>query len=349
MTATISESASHLFRTEFPQLSALVQKRLEVEWRYHRRSDAAGTVPQDLLEYADDFGRMLKVAYRHSLLDALREEANWYATVFEARGSGHPVFAALLESWIVVIQGVIKPPECNELSAPLQILHQELPRMREQSRDYLRSRRAGPGSPLVTCLLRGDVQGARDIVFRLLSEGRSLERLIVDSILPAMAEVGLRWELHEVEIYQEHLATEAVRTLLAGIVPMKQPTNLQPSHTALVSCVPGDKHDLVPLALWAYLEVRGWAAKNLGTSLPAHQIARAVATFAPDAVFLVLTLLPQLDDALKAIAMVRERSADCRILIGGRGAEAGRAILERAGAVVARDFDEAFRISEGGV
>jgi methanogenic corrinoid protein MtbC1 len=130
---------------------------------------------------------------------------------------------------------------------------------------------------------------------------------------------------------------------------MKQATHLRPSHTALVSCVPGDKHDLVPLALWAYLEVRGWSARNLGTSLPADQIARAVANFSPDTIFLVLTLLTQLDDALETIAMIRAQSGNCRIVIGGRGAEAARATLERAGAIVARDFNEACRMLEGGV
>lgn len=348
MTSMLSESASHLFTMEFQQLRALVQKRIEVEWRYHRRLDGTGIGLPALFEYADNFGQMLRVVYRYSLLEALRDEANWYATVFSARGSGHLEFAALLESWIVVIQGVIKPPECNELSAPLQRLHQDLPQIVKQTTDSLRSMSAGPVSSLVACLLRGDVQEAREIVLGLLSERHSVDQLIIDLLLPAMKEVGLRWELHTVEIYQEHLATEAVRALLAGIAAMKQPVQPGRSPTALVSCVPGDKHDLVPLALWAYLEVRGWSAKNLGTSLPAEQIARGVDDFAPDAIFLVQTLLSQLDDALKTIAMIRAQSGNCKIVIGGRGAEVARAILETAGAIVVRDFNEACQASAGG-
>ena len=348
MTSPLSESASRLFATECHQLSALVQRRIEVEWHYHRRSEDTGIGLPALFEYADNFGRMLKVVYRYSLLDAFREEANWYATVFSARGSGYLTFATLLESWIVAIQGVIKPPECNELSAPLQRLHEELPGIAKQAADSLRALATGPVSPLAACLLRGEVQGARAIVSGLLGEGRSLDRLIIDPILPAMAEVGLRWELHAVEIYQEHLATEAVRTLLAGMAAMKPTARPAPSRTALVSCVPGDKHDLVPLALWAYLEARGWTAKNLGTSLPADQIARVVADLAPDTVFLVQTLLSQLDDALQTIAMIRAQSGHCGIVIGGRGAEAARAILETAGAIVARDFNQACRMSAGG-
>ncbi|RMH41517.1 MAG: cobalamin B12-binding domain-containing protein [Gammaproteobacteria bacterium] len=345
MTTMLSESASHLFTAEFKQLSALVQKRIEVEWDYHQRSKDTGIGLPELLVYADKFGQMLKVVYRYSLLKAFQEEANWYATTFSARGSGHLLFAALLESWIVAIEGVIKPPECNELAAPLQQLHQELPEIIAQNADSIRELNAGPVSPLVACLLRGDISGARDIVSGLVDQGRSLDRLIIDLILPAMAEVGLRWELHTVEIYQEHLATEAVRSLLVWIAEMKQ--DVQPSPpTALISCVPGDEHDLVPLALWAYLEVRGWSARNLGKSLPADQIARAVADLDPDTLFLVQTLLSQLDDALKTIDLVHTLCGDCQIVVGGRGAEAAREILENANAIVVNNFDEACRISE---
>lgn len=346
MTSILSESAARVFTTEFPQLSALVQKRIELEWQYHQRSNDTGIGLSELLTYADDFGKMLKVVYRYSLLNALQEEAKWYATVFSARGSGHLVFAALLESWIVSIQGLIKPPECNELSEPLQRLHRELPGILRKAADSLQTLAAEPPSPLVASLLRGDILVARDIVAGLLSEGSSLDRLITDLVLPAMADIGLRWEMHRVEIYQEHLATEAVRTLLVSIASMKQATQPSPP-TALVSCVPGDKHDLVPLALWAYLEACGWSAKNLGTSLPADQIAKAVADLVPGAVFLVQTLLSQLDDALETIAMIRAVSPNCRVVVGGRGAEAARRIIEGAGATVAQNFAEACRITAG--
>jgi len=343
----MSKSSSQVFAAEYQQLAALVQKRIQVEWHCHGLSDTTGIGLGDLLDYADHFGRMLNVVYKFSLLDALREHAQWYATVLAGRGSGDLAFAVLLESWIVAIQGMIKPPECDELSAPLQDLHQDMPAIVEQARNLLHSVRVEPSSPLVASLIAGDVQQARRTVLGPISKGGQPDRVITDLILPAMAEIGLRWELHTLEVYQEHLATEAVKTLLIGLAAMKKPTD-SPRRTALVSCVPGDKHDLVPLALWAYLEVRGWSAKNLGTSLLAEQIARAAVDLAPDAIFLVQTMLSQLDDALETIALVRARLPDRRIVIGGRGAEAGRAILQQAGAIVARNFEEACQLLGGG-
>uniref|UniRef100_A0A7C4VRA6 B12-binding domain-containing protein n=1 Tax=Desulfatirhabdium butyrativorans TaxID=340467 RepID=A0A7C4VRA6_9BACT len=347
MMDAVSEPASRLFTTEFSQLSALVQKRLDVEWHYHQRSNLAGPVLQELIEYADDFGRMLKVVFRHSLLDALRQEAEWYARVLTARGRGGISFAALLESWIVVIQGVLKPPECNELSHPLQRLHRDLPQLLQRSEDALKSDIDRKISPLVEVLIRGDAEGALDVVSRLIGSGKSMDQVIVDGILPAMSEVGFLWERRRLDIFQEHLATETVRCLLAGVVWTFKTVVSSPQRTALVSCVPGDKHDLVPLALWACLMIRGWTVRNLGTGLPADQIARAAAAFSPDIVFLVLTLLSRLDDALETIAMLRKYTPDLPIVIGGRGAEAARVVLERTGASVAHDFEEAFRMLPG--
>ena len=104
-----------------------------------------------------------------------------------------------------------------------------------------------------------------DVVSRLIGSGKSMDQVIVDGILPAMSEVGFLWERRRLDIFQEHLATETVRCVLAGVVWTSKTVAASPQRTALVSCVPGDKHDLVPLALWACLMVRGWAVRNLGT------------------------------------------------------------------------------------
>lgn len=128
----VSHSASQLFSSEFGNLSALVLKRLELEWHYHQRQDL-GRSDQQLLHYAIEFGRLLNVVYRYRLFSALQEECKWYAAVFGARGSSHDAFALVLESWIMAIQGLLKPPECNELARPIQSIRDDLERLLEQA------------------------------------------------------------------------------------------------------------------------------------------------------------------------------------------------------------------------
>jgi len=348
MMNTVSNSSSQLFSSEFGNLSALVLKRLELEWHYHQRPDLE-RVDQQLLHYAIEFGLLLNVVYRYHLFSALREECTWYAAVFGARGSSHDAFALVLDSWIMAIQGLLKPPECNELARPIQSIRDDLDRLIEQATNKPKASIKTVDPALLEKLICGDVQGAREVISEIASEIASPDRLIVEVMLPAMDEVGQRWESNELEIFQEHLATEAIRNLLAGLTVMIPQSRQRMEEVALVSCAPGDEHELIPLALASYLTSRGWTVKNLGVGLPADQIARAVASFAPKVLFLTSTMLSRLEDVLDVIAKVR-RESDCRIILGGRGAVVAKAMLESRGAMVALDFDEGFRLAcEGSI
>ena len=347
MMKALADSASRLFSSEFGNLSAVVLKRLELEWHFHQRPDLA-KADQQLLQYAMEFGRLLQVVYRHRLFSGLREEAKWYAGVFAARGSGHDAFGLVLDSWIIAIQGVIKPPECNELAQPLQAIRDDLPLLIAQAQQRSHTAPGPAGLLLVETLVLGDVRGAREVISNMVAKGTTLDHLIVDVMLPAMSEIGQRWEFNEIEVFQEHLATEALQSLLAGLPLMMTGAPPKGESAALVSCGPGDEHALIPLALAAYLECRGWSVKNLGRSLPSLQIVRAVAAFSPKALFLTLTTISRLDEALEVIEQCRVASARCRIILGGRGAVAARTILESRGALVANDFEEGVRLAAEG-
>ena len=165
-----------------------------------------------------------------------------------------------------------------------------------------------------------------------------------------MAEIGQRWESNDLEVFQEHLATEAIRSLLAGLTFIVRQSRQATDAVALVSCAPEDEHELIPLALSTYLAFQGWTVKNLGGSLPADQIALAVAAHKPKALFVTFTMLSRLEAVLDLIEKVRRESEQCRIILGGHGAAVAKAALESQGALVALDFEDGVRLAcEGSV
>jgi methanogenic corrinoid protein MtbC1 len=113
----------------------------------------------------------------------------------------------------------------------------------------------------------------------------------------------------------------------------------------LAGCAPGDEHELIPLALSAFLEAKGWNVRNFGSSLPADQIIAAVLALKPSALFLTFTMLCFLDDLLKVIDGLRRDCSECRIVIGGRGASLARPVLESRGVLVADDFASGHRLA----
>lgn len=336
-----SVQACALFVEAFDRLAAIVRERLELEWRYHKRSDLE-RLGGEILDHAVEFGNLLRVAYRHGLMGVLEDETSWFAAALRSRGSEQDALTLLLDSWVVAIQGVIKPPECNELSQPLQRLRADLPRILELARARYGTPPAEEIQALVRCLTEGDFDASQAVIQSALRAGTSPAAVITEWFLPAMREVGRRWENGELAIFEEHLATETLRRLLAAL-PFSVDKTEPIGRTAVVSCVPGDQHQLLPLALGVFLELRGWRVRSLGGGLPPDEIAAAVVKFHPAALFLSFPMLSRLDEALETVARVLGKQAQCRIFFGGRGAVAARAVLERAGAGIATDFEEAHR------
>lgn len=339
-----SDSAAPVFDSEYASILAVVDQRIHLEWRAHpeQHLDAAGG---HLIEAARHLGRLLRVIYRHRLLDALRDEFMWYVHLFAAHGWGHDALSLVLDSWIVGIQGLIPTPECNQLAAPLQALRDDLSHLFATAEAGDGTGRPAFDPRLMDDLLRGDVQHAQQ---RLLSSTASVatpDRWIVDMLLPAMAEVGSRWERHQIEIYEEHLASQAIKSLLIRLPALPAAAAPLIGRTALVTCAPGDEHDLIPMAMSAYLETKGWQVKNLGGSLPVGQIVAAATALEPDVLFITLTMLFLIDELLAVLDGLRRDYPDGKVIVGGRGTVAAQALLESRGAFVARDFDHGHRLA----
>ena len=336
-------TASAAFESSFSRLMALVQQRVELEWQFHQRNDLR-PLQSDLLELIQEFGALLRVVYRYDLNQALMQEAVWYASALASRGPGKEAFSLLLESWIIAIQGLIKPPECNILAGPVQELRTNLSTLINEAEKMRSVPAAANIQMLVEKVIVGDLWGAQKLLSAQLASKMPPHELITHTILPAMAEIGRRWERNDLAIYEEHLATETMIRLLAGLsasVPKIEHNKL----SALVSCVPNDKHQLLPMALSEYLELRGWRVCSLGSSLPAEQIALAASTLKPNAIFLSLNMLSRLSDALDVLEKLHKSNSHCPIFIGGHGTFAGRLLLEEAQASVTQDFDEAHRLA----
>jgi methanogenic corrinoid protein MtbC1 len=336
------QSAYTAFESNFNNLFALVRQRMEVEWQFHHRDDLQ-RLESDLLELLWEFAALLRVVYRYNLLHVLAREAVWYASALSARGSARDAFSLLLDSWIIAIQGLIKPPECNLLANPLQDLKANSTAIFSESA----KRRGLPVSSeienLITYLIAGDRAGAEDLLGTFVKERLKAYDLIPEFILPAMVEIGRRWEKNEIQIYEEHLASETIIRLLAGLHGSFRPHKTI-HRLALVSCLPNDKHQLVPTALGTYLELRGWRVSSLGGSLPAAQITGAAKKLKPDALFFSLTMISRLIETLDLIPVLHRELPTSKIFIGGTGAQTAKSLLEQSGAIVIQNFETAYRL-----
>jgi DNA-binding transcriptional MerR regulator len=148
----------------------------------------------------------------------------------------------------------------------------------------------------------------------------ALTRLTVDGVagqvvLPAMRQIGERWQSGEISVAQEHFATGVLRERMlslgrnwgAGVGPR-----------ALLACPPGELHDLGLVAFGVVLRDRGWRVTYLGPDTPIETIARTVADLRPAVVVLAALDSERFESVADQIASLARKVP---VLVGGDGAD----------------------------
>jgi len=131
----------------------------------------------------------------------------------------------------------------------------------------------------------------------------SLDATVDEVLMPAMRQVGLRWETGRCDVAAEHMTTEAARgwlSRLAAFAP--DPTSEAP---VLLACGPRDLHTLGVEALAVLLAYRGRPCRVLGARTPAATLATAVSATGAGAAVVVSHLSVgrrPASDAIRAVA-----------------------------------------------
>ena len=154
--------------------------------------------------------------------------------------------------------------------------------------------------------------------------------LIEAVLVPLMEAIGDRWEHGSMEIYQEHLATMVVRSLLDSLA---QPDPRSLAGPGIVVATPaGQLHEMGALVAAAVATAAGWRVSYLGCSLPAGDIAACARRAGARAVALGVSY-PAGDAAvaaeLRTLRDLLPRETD--LMVGGRAAASYREALDQAG------------------
>lgn len=135
-------------------------------------------------------------------------------------------------------------------------------------------------------------------------EGLSLDTAVDQVLMPAMRQVGLRWETGRCDVAQEHMTTEAARgwlSRLASFAP--DPSSEQP---VVLACGPRDLHTLGVETLAVLLAYRGRPCRLLGARTPVATLVTAASATSAVAVVVVSHLSVGRRPAAEAVRSVAE-------------------------------------------
>jgi DNA-binding transcriptional MerR regulator len=175
-----------------------------------------------------------------------------------------------------------------------------------------------PGDALAERLELFDEAGAHALLDSLLAS-LTLETVLRDAVLPALAAIGDRWERGEVSVAQEHFASALLRGRLLGLA---RRWGAGGGPHALLACPPGELHDLGLIAFGLALRGEGWRITYLGPDTPVETIADAARTVEADVVVVAGTLPRHIEAARAPLAALAEGT---RLVLAGPGATAAAA------------------------
>jgi methanogenic corrinoid protein MtbC1 len=105
-----------------------------------------------------------------------------------------------------------------------------------------------------------------------------LEPLLTGLLLPTLAAIGSRWEQGELDISQEHFASNPIRARLLALARL---WGRGGGPLALLACLPGERHDISLIAFGVLLGTYGWRIVFLGVDTPIETVRHAITATGP--------------------------------------------------------------------
>jgi len=173
--------------------------------------------------------------------------------------------------------------------------------------------------PLFDAIVTGDAGAANELTKAALASGVDPETLIHGSMIPAMDEVGRRFEDEEYFVPELLLAARAMKSALALIRPRLVEKGAQPAGRVVIGTVRGDLHDIGKNLVASMLEGGGFEVVDLGTDVAPEKFVASVEESRPDLVCmsaLLTVTMSSMKSTIEALEAggLRDR---VRVLVGG--------------------------------
>jgi len=172
---------------------------------------------------------------------------------------------------------------------------------------------------LFEAILNGDAAAARQVTEEALAAGVDPQSMVVGQMIPAMDEVGRRFECNDYFVPELLIAARAMKAALDVLRPRLAAHGAKPAGRVAIGTVKGDLHDIGKNLVAAMLEGGGFEIVDLGVDVPAEKVAHTVRS--TDVSIVALSaLLTTTMPAMKAVIDALEREGlrrRVKVIIGG--------------------------------
>ena len=172
---------------------------------------------------------------------------------------------------------------------------------------------------LYDAILTGNVKISKEVTQQALAAGADPQALVQQYMIPAMDEVGRRYEANEYFVPELLISARAMKASLEFIRPLLAASGAEPAGRVVIGTVKGDLHDIGKNLVAAMLEGAGFEVIDLGVDVPPEKFIAALnekkATLVAMSALLTTTMnsMKTTIEAFKAAGI----RGNIKIMIGG--------------------------------
>lgn len=168
-------------------------------------------------------------------------------------------------------------------------------------------------------VISGQAETVKTLTARAVEEGFAASELLNEVLIPAMTEVGQRFERQEFFVPEMLVAARAMKAGVEVLRPYLVEAGVKPIGTVVIGTVAGDLHDIGKNLVSMMLEGTGFRVVDLGVDVPPERFVQAVRENGPQLVgmsALLTTTMLAMKTTIEALskAGLRER---VKVMIGG--------------------------------
>jgi 5-methyltetrahydrofolate--homocysteine methyltransferase len=172
---------------------------------------------------------------------------------------------------------------------------------------------------LYDAILTGNFKAAREITQQALAAGADPQAMVQQYMIPAMDEVGRRYEANEYFVPELLISARAMKASLEFIRPLLVASGAQPAGRVVIGTVKGDLHDIGKNLVAAMLEGAGFEVIDLGVDVTPEKFIAALTEKKAGLVAmsaLLTTTMNSMKTTVEAIKAAGVRN-NVKIMIGG--------------------------------
>lgn len=176
-------------------------------------------------------------------------------------------------------------------------------------------------------LLEGKEKEADKLISESLNKGMKIDELYSDIFKPVQYEIGRKWQLNQISVADEHLATNITLSILNKISYLFN--DIPEENKSILTASVGNEYHIIGIRFVNDMfRLKGWKTYFLGSGAPNNEILSAVQKYEPDFVALSATMDIYLYILKNLIINIKDIKKDTKVIVGGNVFNHDSSLLE---------------------